>query len=817
MTTVVRDDEVGVVPPGDSARFVPLVGRRWWFASGLVLILALAATVPTTGDLGLTWDEPAYRFSQLRSEQWWGRLCRARSTAELRALVRPDALLFYWQYARFGINFHPPLAGQLSALTHTAFGPWMKDIPARRMASVLEYALTITLAFGFLARRYGVTVGAVAAGALLFMPRVYGDCHLATTDPPGLLLWPATALACWKGLYEPGARRWRVLVGVLAGLAFVEKMGAVLVLGPILAWLAVARLPRTFVRPGGKSDWVDGLVTSVAMLAPLVLALAEILRLSRSLPRPGQADLFVDHPPTVLPGFILAVPLGIWVLRRLLARLFPSSPVWGVERPALETWTAVLAFGPFVGWLGNPAWWRETLPRLAHYYLINSDRRGALPDIKILYLGQTYEYSLPWHNAWVLIGVTVPATILAAAAVGLLYALCRGRRDPLTLYFLLNLVTLPAARMLPTPAHDGVRLFLPTFFFLAALAGWGAGWVAAGVGRVLRAQGRVASLVPAAVAALVLGPAAWQLVTVHPFELSYYNELIGGPRGAWNAGFELTYWYDAFNDRTLAEVNDRLPRESTVDFLNEKTNPMVFTELQSLGQLRPDIVLGWRDPARFPLAYVWLLTQDSKASTFTRLLFAMAPWYERRPVQLDRLRVATVAEPQAVSRAWALSLLAEAPDVRPPDRPDIPRWVRRFAPFLGRFWGDGLTKVRRPDLYGPIFAWAHDDPAGLRAAARVLEEGRGEPGDNPGAKRLLAVLNRIPQPYPWLSARALLKARPEALVEAVEILIQRGDAVRAVMARDGYTEPTTRAIGGYLDEGLTGAGPTPAVPRAPAS
>ena len=30
-----------------------------------VLILALAALVPTVGDFGLTWDEPAYRYSQV--------------------------------------------------------------------------------------------------------------------------------------------------------------------------------------------------------------------------------------------------------------------------------------------------------------------------------------------------------------------------------------------------------------------------------------------------------------------------------------------------------------------------------------------------------------------------------------------------------------------------------------------------------------------------------------------------------------------------------------------------------------------------------
>lgn len=76
-----------------------------------------------------------------------------------------------------------------------------------------EYALTITIGFGFLARRYGAWVGGVMAGALLCMPRVYGDGHIAGTDMPGLLLWAATALAFWKGLYEPGGRCWRILWG----------------------------------------------------------------------------------------------------------------------------------------------------------------------------------------------------------------------------------------------------------------------------------------------------------------------------------------------------------------------------------------------------------------------------------------------------------------------------------------------------------------------------------------------------------------------------------------------------------------------------
>ena len=50
------------------------------------------------------------------------------------------------------------------------------------------------------------------------------------------------------------------------------------------------------------------------------------------------------------------------------------------------------------------------------------------------------------------------------------------------------------------------------------------------------------------------------------------------------------------------------------------------------------------------------------------------------------------------------------------------------------------------------------------------------------------------------SRNGLLEGRPQALVEAVEILIRRPEAVRAVLTRFGYTDPDS--IGGYLDRDL---------------
>ena len=373
-------------------------------AAAGVFLAALAATVPTAGDFGLTWDEPTYRYSQSVSAHWWVQLGRARSWTDVNDLLGPDSLNYYWPYGRFGPNLHPPLAGQLCLLSHAVFKHWVKDAPSRRLASVCEYSLTISMLFGFLARRYGSWVGGVAASALLLMPRVYGDGHIAGTDTPGLMLWATTAVVFWNALHAERGQWWRIMVGVLLGLAFVEKMSTVAVMLPLFAWLAAVHVPRTFNRRSGLADWIDGVTTTAGLLSPLVLASLEIVRLARVLPAPAQTDLFRHRPTAFWSGAILAFPLVIWIVRRALFRVMRGHPVWGVERPALETWAALITFAPIVAWLGNPLWWRETLPRLAHYLMLNTARRGVVPDIPIFYWGQTYFYTLPWHNAWVLHG-----------------------------------------------------------------------------------------------------------------------------------------------------------------------------------------------------------------------------------------------------------------------------------------------------------------------------------------------------------------------------------------------------------------------------
>jgi hypothetical protein len=307
------------------------------------------------------------------------------------------------------------------------------------------------------------------------------------------------------------------------------------------------------------------------------------------------------------------------------------------------------------------------------------------------------------------------------------------------------------------------------------------------------------------ITAACLAPAAWATWSVHPYQLSYYNALIGGPRGAWSAGFELSYWYDAFTPRIIADLNAKLPPDAVISYANDQSNPqMVPQDLQSTGALRGDLRM-W-DPARsrsFPS--MWLLTHDSKASSFTRLLFALTPWYESRPSQLDGLRVLTVADPVAVSRAWALQLLCHGPraQVAEAPAPRAPGLVRALVPPLARLWGDGLSPVAPPRADPQAITWAQTDPASMRSAAReVVAWAHGPTGapppfpDGSPAARLMALLARDDRPGMAFSAMLLI-ARPEALAEAVEILIARGNDVRRVLEHAAYRDPAV--VGGYLD------------------
>jgi len=265
----------------------------------------------------------------------------------------------------------------------------------------------------------------------------------------------------------------------------------------------------------------------------------------------------------------------------LLAILIP----WGLlfhGRRALSNFISMAFIGPLVFFLGWPALWVNTWQHLAWYV---GDKFGRMP-IPVYYLGTAYNPPpAPWHYPLVLCLVTVPVLILVAAGAGV-FRMARGfggNESPVlektgkneknkvrdqgtqaptsaderqaTAFLLIFgfAITVLCAALPLVPRYDGVRLFVPAFPFLACLAGIGASWI----WETMATRGRPNVACTVFVVLLVLQVVP--LVMLHPFQMSYYNELVGGPWGAKALGFETTYWGEGFTARAASFVADRIP------------------------------------------------------------------------------------------------------------------------------------------------------------------------------------------------------------------------------------------------------------------
>jgi len=173
----------------------------------------------------------------------------------------------------------------------------------------------------------------------------------------------------------------------------------------------------------------------------------------------------------------------------------------------------------------NPEWWVDTFSRVSEY-LVKSAGRSAYLHIPTYYLGRQYEFFLPWHHSLVYTLFTVQPLVLTGFIYGIYRVLRRPADDPWAGHLLLHWAVLHGVMILPSsPGHDGVRLFLPSFAFLAALSAKGFHhFVAESFPRkilpTLRTGVRKAALTAYTLLALMVGGSLYALGRIHPFELS---------------------------------------------------------------------------------------------------------------------------------------------------------------------------------------------------------------------------------------------------------------------------------------------------------
>jgi hypothetical protein len=201
-------------------------------------------------------------------------------------------------------------------------------------------------------------------------------------------------------------------------------------------------------------------------------------------------------------------------------------------------------------------------------------------------MGQQFGFNVPWHQVFVMTAVVVPVGILILAGIGGVTGL--RRLDPLAVLCAGSIAYVWVMFLTPrSPHHDGIRQFIVLFPFIAMIGGYGLhrAWVA--VKPKFRKWILIVGFVP---------PAA-QLVWIHPYYLSYYSEPVGGLRGAYQLGFEPTYWQDAFTEPVLQHLN-ALPEGSRV-FVNGETLTLITQ--QGIGRVRKDLTFTNTMPADYLL------------------------------------------------------------------------------------------------------------------------------------------------------------------------------------------------------------------------
>jgi hypothetical protein len=149
------------------------------------------------------------------------------------------------------------------------------------------------------------------------------------------------------------------------------------------------------------------------------------------------------------------------------------------------------------------------------------------------------------------------------------------------------------------PIFGGVKHWLPAMPFLALL-GARAMVVAA---RLLAPQApRVAG---AALAAVVLVPAAWSVAHIHPFGTAAYNDVAGGAPGAASLGMQRQFWGDNMA-AVLPALNEHAVRGARVWF--QEATWLAVKAYQRDGDLRAD--LRWADGAEDADISIWHYHQE---------------------------------------------------------------------------------------------------------------------------------------------------------------------------------------------------------------
>lgn len=514
----------------------------------LVALLLFAASFAALGlaqrDQGVMRDEATYFHAAESYWRWFEELGTNIKKGQTKRSFTVKAISRDWS----ANNEHPVLLKSLFGLswrafrtTHPKLGKrrgipaglgWMSEISAFRLPGWFFTAFCVALLYLFGVRIESRVTGLAAALLYITIPRVFFHGQLACFDSAVTTMWLLVVYAYYRALDRA---RWSIVAGLVFGLALATKHNA---------WFIPALLLIHYL----VVIWPD------ISLQPLKL---------------------------------------------------PRAPL---------VFFAMALLGPVVFYAHWPWLWFDTVKHLTFYFSFHL--KHSFYNME--YLGVNYGLPpLPISYPFGMTLFTVPTVLLVLAPIGywiytryhVLTVLSRwvGVRPPafdsrfryparrswlrpakgldprIGLLLLLNGVFPLLLIALPwTPIFGGTKHWMPAYPFLCLLAG-------VALSRLvvrLRERGLLWRSLGYALVALVAVPGALNTWQTHPYGLSQYNTLAGGPAGGADLGLNRQFWGYAPR-QLLPWLNARAVRNARVYFhdLNAGSQQAYVRD----GLLRPDI------------------------------------------------------------------------------------------------------------------------------------------------------------------------------------------------------------------------------------
>lgn len=305
-------------------------------------------------------------------------------------------------------------------------------------------------------------------------------------------------------------------------------------------------------------------------------------------------------------ALVVGIGLGVALLTKINAvLLLPYWLLWLLcNRRLWRTLPLYLLSVPialFVLIAGWPWIWKDPIGGLQNWFAFFFNHY----EIRQWFAGHLY-INTPSYLPGLLVAITTPLPLLLLALGASFSLFWRWLRARMTLvsyewaWFSLQLVGVAANWIyygFVGRIHDQDRLLLPLFFHVAILSGEGfAHLILPLIWRLfywLKLEQRWQTVAASLAALLLLWPGISSTLYVHPFELAYYNSLVGGIKGARSRDLETIYFASSYS-YFLPELK-KLPAHSKLWVMPNSWDVIDYYQVNGLlsNELEPLRPEGW--------------------------------------------------------------------------------------------------------------------------------------------------------------------------------------------------------------------------------